>query len=125
MKRSIIVSTVCTVLMAGTPLAGQAPNPMVTMSVTRPDGKTAQLSAPESGLATITLSDGTEIGFRPTILDSKPWTRVIVTMFKMATATHPTEEIGQVEVTTGAAAGQAKTAPPFKVAVTRGSEPAQ
>jgi hypothetical protein len=34
--------------------------------------ETKELSAPESGLATFSLKDGTEIGVRPTILDSKP-----------------------------------------------------
>ena len=56
----------------------QAINPLVSMSITLPDGETKEVTAPESGLATITLKDGTEIGFRPTIQESKPWTRVVV-----------------------------------------------
>jgi hypothetical protein len=45
---------------------------IVKMSVTLPNGETKQLSAPESGVAAFSLKDGTEIGVRPTILDSKP-----------------------------------------------------
>jgi hypothetical protein len=111
------------ILLAGS-LAAAQPNPIVKMIVTLPDGQTEQLSAPESGLTTFTLKDGTEIGVRPTILDSKPWTRVVVTFFKMPTAAHATEAIGSVEVKTGGPAVQAKTNPVFKVAVTAVAETA-
>ena len=37
-----------------------------------PDGQTKELTAPESGVATLTLKDGTEFGFRPTIQDDRP-----------------------------------------------------
>lgn len=104
------------ILLAGS-LATAQPNPIVKMTVTLPDGQTKQVSAPESGLATFTLKDGTEIGVRPTILDSKPWTRVVVTFFKMPTTDHATEEIGAIEVKTGGPAVQAKTNPVFKVSV--------
>ena len=106
-----------------TSLAAAQPNPVVHMNVTLPDGQTKQLSAPESGLAMVTLSDGTEISVRPTIIDSKPWNRVIVTFFKAPTASHAAEEIGNVEVKTGAAAVQTKTTPAFKVSVQSVSEP--
>ena len=109
-------------LLAGS-LAAAQPNPVVNMTVTLPDGQTKQLSAPESGLATFTLKDGTEVGVRPTIIDSKPWTRVVVTFFRMPTTTHATEEMGAVEVKTGGPALQAKTNPAFKVAVVSVSEP--
>jgi hypothetical protein len=56
------------------------------MSVTTPDGRTHELTAAESGLATLTLKDGTEYGFRPTIQDSSPWNRIVVTIFRSATA---------------------------------------
>ena len=101
----------------------QAPNPPVTMSITLPDGETKEVTAPESGLATITLKDGTEIGFRPTIQDSKPWTRVVVTIFKTPTASHPSQQLGELEVKTGGSAVPTKTTPTFKVAVTSVSEP--
>jgi len=120
MKR--IVAFMSAILLAGN-LAGAQPNPVVKMTVTLPDGQTKDLSAPESGLATVTLKDGTEIGVRPTILDSKPWTRVVVTFFKMPTATHASEEIGAAELKTGGPAEQVTTGPMFKVAVTGVSEP--
>ncbi len=101
----------------------QANNPVVNMSITLPDGETKEVTAPESGLATITLKDGTAIGFRPTIQDSKPWTRVIVTIFKTTTASHPSQPLGEIEVKTGGSAVASKTTPAFKVAVTRTSEP--
>lgn len=108
-------------LVGGTLVTAQS-NPLVKMSVTTPDGQTKEVSAPESGMATVTLKDGTEIGVRPTILDSKPWTRVVVTFFKQPTTTHSTEEIGAIEVKTGGPAAQTKTSPAFKVAVTSVSE---
>jgi hypothetical protein len=103
-------------------LAAAQPNPVVRMTVTTSDGQPHELSAPESGLATLSLRDGTEIGVRPTIVDSKPWTRVIVTFFKMPTSSDAGEEIGAVEVKTGAPAVQAKTSPAFRVAVNGVSE---
>ena len=101
----------------------QANNPLVSMRITLPDGETKEVTAPESGLATITLKDGTEIGFRPTIQDSKPWTRVVVTIFKTPTASHPSQQLGELEVKTGGSAVASKTAPTFKVAVASVSEP--
>jgi hypothetical protein len=106
-------------------VAAQPYSPIVTMSVTLPDGQTKELSAPESGLATVTLKDGIELGFRPTIQDDKPWTRVVVTIFRMPTASHPTQELGEVELRTGAAAVPSKTAPVFKIGVPRVSPPAR
>jgi len=120
MKR--ICAFMSAMLLAGSLVAAQ-PNPIVKMTVTLPDGQTKELSAPESALATFTLKDGTEIGVRPTILDSKPWTRVVVTFFKMPTATHASEEMGAVEVKAGAPAGHTKTNPAFGVAVTSVSDP--
>jgi hypothetical protein len=102
---------------------GQAHQPVASIMLTLPDGRTIQLSAPESGLATTTV-DGTEFGFRPTIQDSKPWTRVIVTIFKMSTATEPTQVLGDVEVRTGGAAVRSKTNPSFRIAVPQVTSPA-
>jgi hypothetical protein len=120
MKRVLALMSV--MLLAGR-LAAAQPNPIVKMTVTLPDGQSRALSAPESGLATLTLGDGTEIGVRPTILDSNPWMRVVVTFFRMPTAAHAAEEIGSVEVRTGGPAVRAKTNPVFKVAVLSVSEP--
>jgi hypothetical protein len=90
--------------------------PVVTMTVTLPDGRTERLTAPESGLARLTVS-GIEYGFRPTILDSRPWTRIVVTIFKTATAAAPTEVLGEVELKTGGAALASPTTPSFRVAI--------
>lgn len=113
------------VALLATSLAAAQPNPVVNMNVTLPGGQAKQLSAPESGLATLTVSDGTEIGVRPTIMDSKPWSRVVVTFFRMPTTNHAAEEIGSVEARTGAAAVQTKTTPVFKVSVQSVSEPSE
>jgi hypothetical protein len=102
---------------------GQAHQPIVSIMLTLPEGRTIQLSAPESGLATTTLKDGTEFGFRPTIQDGKPWTRVVVTIFKMSTATEPTRVLGDVEVRTGGTAVQSKTNPSFRIAVPQVASP--
>jgi hypothetical protein len=55
---------------------------VVTMSVTTPDGRTQEPTAPESSVARLTLKDGTEYEFRPTIQDSSPWNRIVVTIFQ-------------------------------------------
>ena len=105
------------ILVASTIAAAQAYTPFVTMSVTLPDGRTQELSAPESGLATVSLKDGTEYGFRPTIQDSTPWNRIVVTIFKTATTNAPTQILGEVELKRGGPAVDSKTNPSFKVAV--------
>jgi hypothetical protein len=104
--------------------AAQAYAPVVTMSVTLPDGRTHELNAPESGLATVSLQDGTEYGFRPTIQDSAPWHRVVVTIFKTATANRPSEIVGEIELKKGDRAVDSKTNPSFTLAVPRVSPPA-
>jgi hypothetical protein len=104
--------------------AAQTYAPVVTMSVTLPDGRTQELTAPESGLATVTLKDGTEYGFQPTIQDSMPWNRIVVTIFRMATSNSPTEILGKVELERGGPAADSKTNPSFKVAVPNVSLPA-
>jgi hypothetical protein len=111
-------------LVAGSTASAQPHAPIVTMNVTLPDGQSQQLTAPESGLATVKLKDGSEIGVRPTILDAKPWNRVLVTFFKAPAASEPGAELGSVEVRKGAAAAQSKTTPAFKVAVTNVAESA-
>lgn len=118
MRGTVLACLAAAALLGGSSTVLAQVNPIVRMSVTAPDGTVQEVTAPESGTATITLKDGTAIGVRPTILDSRPWTRVVVSFFKMPTPTHSTEEIGSVEVKTGAAAIQSKTSPAFKVAVT-------
>jgi hypothetical protein len=118
MSMSMLFAMMCATV------AAQTYSPIVTMNVTLPDGQAKELTSPESGLATVALKDGTEIGIRPTILDAQPWTRVVITFFKMPTAKHATEEIGSVEVKTGAAVVSSKTTPAFKIAVTKVAAPA-
>jgi len=115
--------TLACVLFTTTMAAAQPSAPVVTMTVTLPDGRTEELTAPESGLATLTLNDGTEYGFRPTIQDSKPWNQVVVTVFKMATTTSPTQVLGDLELKRGSPALASKTAPSFKVAIPKVSPP--
>jgi hypothetical protein len=112
------------IVLAGMWAGAQSSAPVVTMSVTLPDGRSQELTAPESGLATVSLKDGTEYGFRPTIQDSAPWNRIVVTIFRTATANAPTQILGEIELKRGGAAVDSKTNPSFKVAVPKVSPPA-
>jgi hypothetical protein len=112
------------ILVASIVVAAQAHAPVVTMSVTLPDGRTQELTAPESGVATVALKDGTEYGFRPTIQDSTPWNRIVVTIFRAGTTNAPTEVLGEIELKRGGPAVNSKTDPSFKVAVPKVSAPA-
>ena len=103
--------------------AAQPYAPIVTMVVTMPDGRTQELTAAESGLATFTLKDGTEYGFRPTIQDSAPWNRIVVTIFRSATTSAPTAVLGEIEVRRGGPTMDSKTNPSFKVSVSKVSGP--
>jgi len=123
MVRNRILCAVFIALLAGASVRAQAYAPIVTMKVTLPDGRVQELTAPESGLAMLTLSDGAEYGFRPTILDSMPWNRIVVTIFKMATATAATESVGEVELKRGGPAIDAKTTPALKIAVSAVASP--
>jgi hypothetical protein len=78
------------------------------------DGRTQELTAPESGLATLQFKDGSEYGFRPTIQDSSPWNRIVVIIFRTATTSAPTTILGEVEVKRGGPLVQSKTTPSFK-----------
>jgi hypothetical protein len=111
------------VLLAGAMAAAQSQAPVVTMSITTPDGQTHELTAAESGLATLALKDGTEYGFRPTIQDSSPWNRIVVTIFRSATASAPTTLVGEIELRRGGPAVDSKTNPSFKVSVPKVSAP--
>ena len=97
--------------------------PVVHMRVTLPDGEVRHVAAPESGLATLTLKDGTPIGIRPTIEDSKPWTHVVVTIFETPTTAHASKELGEVGVKPDGPAAAIKATPAFKVAVTSVTAP--
>ena len=103
--------------------AAQTYAPVVTMSVRLPDGRSEQLTAPESGLATVSLKDGTEYGFQPTIRAGMPWNRLTVTIFAMAPTNSPTESLGEVELQRGGPAAKSNTTPSFTVAVAKVSLP--
>jgi hypothetical protein len=111
------------VLLTGAIAAAQSHAPVVTMGVTLPDGLTQELTAAESGLATLTLKDGTEYGFRPTIQDSSPWNRIVITIFKSATTSAATTVLGEIEVRRGGPAVDSKTKPSFKMSVPKVSAP--
>src|SRR4051812_26140656 len=125
MTRRSLLFTLIAVLLTGAIVAAQAYAPVVTISVTSPDGHAQELTAPESGLATLTLKDGTEYGFRPTIQDSAPWNRIVVTIFKSGTTSSPTSVLGEVELRRGGPAVDSKTNPAFKVSVPKVSAPMQ
>jgi hypothetical protein len=110
-------------LLTGAIAAAQAHAPVVMMSVTLPDGRTQELTAAESGVATLTLKDGTEYGFRPTIQDSSPWNRIVITIFKSATTSVATRVLGEIEARRGGPAVDSKTNPSFKVSVPKVSAP--
>ena len=124
MTHKALMSISMLVVMMVALVAARTYAPIVTMSITPPDGQTKELTAPESGLATLTLKDGTEFGFRPTIQDDRPWSKVTVAVFKMPTATQATQLLGEVDVKTGATAVPSKTTPIFKIAVTKVLPPA-
>jgi hypothetical protein len=113
----IVLAYVATPLAQNASSGADATRPVVTMNITSPDGQSKEVTAPESGIVKITLNDGSEFGFRPVIQDSKPWNRVLVTIFKLPTATTSTQALGEVEIKTGAAAVQSKTSPAFKIGV--------
>lgn len=123
MTRRNVSFALVAVLVAGAMAAAQAYAPVVKLSVTTPDGRTHELTAGESGLATLTLKDGTEYGFRPTIQDSSPWNRIVVTIFRSATASAPTTVLGEVELRRGGPVVDSKTNPSFKVSVPKVSAP--
>jgi hypothetical protein len=112
-------------LLTSTTASSHAYAPVVTLSVTVPGGPTHELTAPESGTATLTLKDGTQYGFRPTIQDSSPWNQIVVTIFKMATATAPTATLGEVELRRGGPVVESKTSPAFRVAVPKVAPPGE
>jgi hypothetical protein len=112
------------IVLAGMLAGAQSSAPVVTMSVTLPDGRTQELTAPESGFATVSFKDGTEYAFRPTIQDSMPLNRIVVTIFRMATTNAPTQTLGEVEIKRGGSAVESRTNPSFKLAVPEVSPPA-
>jgi len=91
--------------------------PVVEMTVTLPGGRIEHVAAPDSGLAHLVVGD-VEYAFRPTILDSRPWHHVVVTIFRRVSPTAATEILGEVELKTWGTSVVAETSPAFEVAVT-------
>ena len=100
-----------------TPFA-QTYAPWVTMRIITPDGDTVERTARDSGVASVTLKDGTIYELRPTIKD-EPFSKVTIAIFKPATTNESTVIVGEVDVTKGGAPVDAKTRPNFKIAVTK------
>jgi hypothetical protein len=125
MKRLTVLVAFVVALGAAFSLVGraQAHHPIVTMSVTPQGGQATTLTAPDSGVATLKMKDGTEIGFRPTIQDSRPWNQITITIVRMPTEKQPTQELGRVDVKKGASPVESKTTPAFRIAVTSVAEP--
>ena len=123
MTKVRLILVLAIIFMAGAVIGAQAFSPIATISVTLPDGQTKELAVPEGGVGKVT-AHGVEYEVQPIILDSKPWNRVNVRIFKVATDKAPTELIGEIEVTTGAPAAASKTTPSFRIAVIKVSSPA-
>jgi hypothetical protein len=117
--RSVLVSLGAVLFIAAIAAAADPYAPTVTMSITPPNGKMQTLDARESETATLKLDNGTEYKFRPSLVDAKPWTQVVVTIFKGATAQSPDQMLGEVPLKTGAPAVASKTNPVFKIGVTK------
>ena len=122
MKKNALLIASIGLLTAGIVMA-QVDRPLVEMSVTQPNGQTKTLSAPAYEVATTTLADGTEYGFTPRVIDSKPWTHVVVGIFRMGTEDQYTRELGEVDLTEGGPAATSKTTPSFKIAITKVAPP--
>jgi hypothetical protein len=116
MGRTLLIALL-TMASATALLRGQT-QPIVKMSVTLPDGRVTEVSAPESGLAEVTLADQTRMGLRPTIIDDKPWTKLVVTLFRLPTANQGVQDMGSIDVRNGGPSVAFKMSPALKVAVT-------
>jgi hypothetical protein len=112
MNRYRFYAVLSIVLVAAAAVVAQSRH-VVTMMVTMPGGETKELSAPDSGLATVTLKDGMEVGFRPTMRDDSG-TKTAVTIFRMNPSV---QEMGEVDVSLKAPAVPSKTNPIFKIAI--------
>jgi hypothetical protein len=99
--------------------AQASPSPVVTMSITLPDGQVKEMTTHESGLAVVT-SGGHEYGFRPTMHDDQG-TRMTITIFDMGNASEAVREIGIVDVKGGGPVVATKTTPSFKVQARKGA----
>jgi len=97
----------------------QAYRPVVAFSVTVPDGQTHELSAPEGGLATVTVG-GREYGFRPTMMDDLG-ERIVITAFDMGDSKSAVKVLGEADSKAGGPVVtiKATATPSFRVKVGR------
>ena len=114
-RRLLCILALAVVAAQATP-AAQTYAPWVTMRITTPDGDTVERTARDSSVASVTLKDGTIYELRPTIHD-EPFSKVTIAIFKTASTSEPTALVGEVQVTKGGSAVDAKTKPNFKIAV--------
>jgi hypothetical protein len=120
-KSSIALLAGLFIFVSAAAIEAQSPlNPTVAMSVTLPDGKTQQLSAPEGGLATVTVGDH-EYGFRPTMYDEQG-ERMNIAIFDMGSRSEAVRELGSVDLKGGAAQVASKTSPAFKISAHKASD---
>jgi hypothetical protein len=120
MRHLTLLFSCVVVILVGAALRAQPGHPLVTMTVESGGEKPRELTARDSGLATLKLKSGAEFGFRPIVQDSKPWSKVTVTIFKMDPSV---EVLGEVSLETGKPAVASKTKPAFRIAVTKIAEP--
>lgn len=99
-----------------------ARGPLVSMSVTLPDGRIEELTTHESGLATVKAA-AREYGFRPTMHDDAG-RQITITIFEMGTATEPIRELAAVELAGGGTAVASNTTPVFQVRAHKHDQPA-
>jgi hypothetical protein len=113
--RTVVAVMIAMLMSIGT-LTAQAYRPVVMMSVTLPNGQSQDLSAPESGLATVTV-DGRAYGFRPTMMDDRG-ARIVIGLFDMGGPTDAVKMLAEIDTSAGGPTVTFKTTPVFKVKVT-------
>lgn len=123
MTARIAMLAVCAVIAATMAAQAQTHAPVVTMKISTADGQSHELTARESSVATFKLKDGTEYEARPTIIDSSPFNRVTIAVFKSATTKEATTLLGEGEAKAGGPPVALKTKPAFTVSVTKVEAP--
>ena len=96
--------------LAVTAASAQTYAPIVTLTITAPDGQTQDVVAKDSNAGTLKLKDGTEYMFAVTVVD-EPFSKVNVQIVK------DWERLGEVQVVKGKPAVDSKTKPAFKIAI--------
>lgn len=111
MKALVRVLLALAITSTATMASAQTYSPVVTMTITAPDGSTQDVVARDSNVGAMKLKDGSEYQFRPTVHD-EPFNKVTIAIFKADST-----PVGEVQLTKGAAAVATKTTPSFKIAV--------